>query len=156
MEIRFFPTSLWPNAHQASSNLSCWISWDVRIDGLNCSGLQRNLLLLFPLLLFMFLSPALDRSLCFRCILVVAWVTVLSGCMNFLLNWWPLSMKHSISVSAPALNVHPVFSIPVRFAIFLFHFLAILFLGTDADGTDCMWLMALWSSSISFCGWPSC
>jgi hypothetical protein len=54
-------------------------------------------------------------------------ILVLSGSMNTLLDGRPVSWKQSISFSAPAPDVQPVSKMPVRFAIFCFHFSAILF-----------------------------
>ena len=72
--------------------------------------------------------PAPAHSLCFSCIVFVAFIFVLSGSMNTLLDGRPVSWKQSMSFSAPAPDVQPASKMPVRFAIFCFHFSAILFL----------------------------
>jgi hypothetical protein len=81
----------------------------------------------------MFISPAPVQRLCFKRIIFVASIFVLSGSMNTFLDGRPVSWNNSISISAPAPEVQPVSKMPVLLAIFLFHFSAILFITVVFD-----------------------
>ncbi len=102
----------------------------------------------------MFILPAPAHSLCFSCIVLVAFIFVLFGSMNTLLDGRPVSWKQSMSFSAPAPDVQPVSKMPVRFAIFCFHFSVILFFTfglvlTDEINNRC--LATVCSASSSSC-----
>ena len=75
----------------------------------------------------MFILPALAQRLCFRRMIFVAGVFNLSGNMYIFLNGRPVSWKESMSISASAPKVQPVFKMPDLFAIFGFHFSVIIF-----------------------------
>ena len=81
----------------------------------------------------MFISPAPAQRLCFKRIIFVAGILVLSGNINIFLEGRPVSMNNSMSISAPAPEVQPVSKMPVLLAIFLFHFSAILFFTVGFD-----------------------
>ena len=81
----------------------------------------------------MFISPAPARRSCFKRIIFVAGIFVLSGSMNTFFDGRPVSWNNSISISVPAPEVQPVSKMPVLLAIFLFHFSAILFFVVGFD-----------------------
>jgi hypothetical protein len=81
----------------------------------------------------MFISPAPARRLCFKRIVFVAGIFVLSGSMKTFFDGRPVSWNNSMSITAPAPEVQPVSKMPVLLAVFLFHFSDILFFVVGFD-----------------------
>ena len=80
--------------------------------------------------------PAPTQRLCFRRISFVAGIFDASGHMNTLSDGRPVSWKKSMFISAPAPDVQPVSKMPDLFAIFCFHFSAVLFFTVGFANSD--------------------
>jgi hypothetical protein len=82
------------------------------------------------------MSPVPAQRLCFRRINFVAGIFDAPGNMNTFSDGRPVSWKNSMSILAPAPDVQPVSKMPDLFAIFCFHFSAVLFFTVGFANSD--------------------